>query len=111
MAAGAILSGQYDDGLSTYFSVDVGTSPNHIQHAGGTTSTTGVRLETGASSLCQVAFILSNYFDNKSGRMSRRAFYLTKRLIYLLTLLVLILVSFIANRTNIPDPKEIQATI
>ena len=59
MAAGAILSGQYDDVLSTYFSVDVGTSPNHIQHAGGI-GRTGVRFETGASGLCQVAFILSN---------------------------------------------------
>lgn len=30
MAAAAILSGQYDDGLTTFYNVEVGASPNHI---------------------------------------------------------------------------------
>ncbi len=50
MATAALLSGQYDDGLTTKYEVAVGTSPNHVQHNGGI-GRTAVRFETGASGL------------------------------------------------------------
>lgn len=50
MAAAAILSGQYDDGLTTFHNVEVSASPNHIQHAGGI-GRTGVQFNAWASDL------------------------------------------------------------
>jgi hypothetical protein len=50
IATASLLSGQYDDGLTTFYNVAVGASPNHIQHAGGI-GRTGVRFETSASGL------------------------------------------------------------
>ena len=45
----AILSGQYDDGLTAFYSLDPDASPNHIQHSGVTR--TAVRMDAGASGL------------------------------------------------------------
>ena len=49
MATAALLSGQYDDGLVTQYDIDLGTSPNHIQHNG--IGRTGVRFETGSAGI------------------------------------------------------------
>ena len=62
-AAGAavILSGQYDDGLTTAYSVPLGTSPSHLQHT-GTVIRTGVRFETGSAGLgTKVQSVLIRY--------------------------------------------------
>jgi hypothetical protein len=60
MAAAAILSGQYDDGLTTRYDVPVGVSPNHVQHNG--IGRTAVRFETGASGLgTPVKSVLFNF--------------------------------------------------
>lgn len=44
MASAAILSGQYDDGLTIQYNVPIGMSPNHVQHTAGVVRT-GVKLE------------------------------------------------------------------
>jgi hypothetical protein len=48
-AAGAVLSGQYDDGLTTFYEVLPDASPTHIQHNG--IGRTAVQFLTGASGL------------------------------------------------------------
>ena len=48
-AAAAILSGQYDDGLTTFYDRGLGSSPGHIQYNGITR--VGVRFDASASGL------------------------------------------------------------
>ena len=49
-AAGwAIALGQYDDGLATFYNVDLGASPGHIQYNG--IGRIGVRFDAGASGI------------------------------------------------------------
>jgi hypothetical protein len=45
----AIVLGQYDDGLTTFYNVELGASPGHIQYNG--VVRTGVRFDSGASGL------------------------------------------------------------
>lgn len=54
-------SGQYDDGLTTFYNVEVGASPNHIHHAGGI-GRTGVQFNAWASGLgVSVKSVLINF--------------------------------------------------
>ena len=46
---GVVLFGQYDDGLTTYYNVDLGASPGHIQYNG--IGRVGVRFDAGAGGL------------------------------------------------------------
>src|SRR5918996_3894593 len=50
MATAALLSGQYDDGLTTFYNVEPDATPTHIQHT-GTIVRTGVRFDASASGL------------------------------------------------------------
>jgi hypothetical protein len=50
IASAAILSGQYDDGLTTRYDVALGVSPNHVQHT-GTVVRTGIRFESGSAGI------------------------------------------------------------
>lgn len=49
MATAALLSGQYDDGLTTFYQVDPDVTPTHIQYDG--IERVGVRLDSGASAI------------------------------------------------------------
>jgi hypothetical protein len=49
VAAAALLSGQYDDGLTTFYDVSLNATPNHIQYDG--IERVGVRLDSGASAI------------------------------------------------------------
>jgi hypothetical protein len=42
-------NGKSDDGLTTFYDMDLGAAPNHIQHNG--IGRTGVRLDSGASAI------------------------------------------------------------
>jgi hypothetical protein len=48
-AGSATVLGQYDDGLGTLYNMDLGATPNHVQHNG--IGRTGVRFETGSAGL------------------------------------------------------------
>jgi hypothetical protein len=51
-AAGwAMTFGQFDDGLPTWYSVDLDATPNYVQHNG--IERTGIRFETGSAGIGQ----------------------------------------------------------
>jgi hypothetical protein len=45
----AVATGQHDDGLTSLYDIDIGTSPNHIQYNG--IGKVGVRFDAGAGGL------------------------------------------------------------
>jgi hypothetical protein len=49
IAAAAVITGQYDDGLTTFYNVDLGASPGHIAYNG--IGRVGVRYDASASGL------------------------------------------------------------